>query len=97
MGPTALGEVSTRIGQQLTRTTAKNNPDEYRITLKPSEQWGEAYSAIDGGHKSLFFYNKSIKLRNGLFLQLCRVDPKGTYKINYIEVTVIGCSPASRY
>ncbi|KAK3750773.1 hypothetical protein QZH41_004497 [Actinostola sp. cb2023] len=93
IGPTALSNVNTNIGQQLTRTSAKNNPDEFRLTLKPSEYWGEAYSAMDGGHKSLFFYNKSLKLKNGLNLQLCRVDPKGTYKINYIEVTIYNGSP----
>jgi len=96
VGPTALSNVSTNIGQQLTRTSAKNNPDEYRITLKPGEYWGEAYSAIDGGHKSLFYFNKTINLTNGLNLQICRIDPEGTFKINYLEVSVFGGAPPPR-
>jgi len=93
VGPSALNDVTTKAGQQLARTSGKNNPDEFRITLKPTEHWGEAYSAIDGGHKSLFYYNETINLVNGLNLQLCRIDPAGTFNINYIEVSVFGGAP----
>merc|ERR1712212_675520 len=93
VGPSALNDVTTKAGQQLARTSGKNNPDEFRITLKPTEHWGEAYSAIDGGHKSLFYYNETINLVNGLNLQLCRIDPAGTFNINHIEVSVFGGAP----
>lgn len=72
----------------MTRSSSNNNPDEFRLTLKPSEYWGEAYSALDGGHKALFAYNKTIDLMNGLNLAVNRVKVDSEFYINYIEVTV---------
>jgi hypothetical protein len=88
IGYNALSNPTTQLGQQLVRTTSKNNPDEFRITLKPSEAWGEAYSAIDGGHKLVVFYNTVLDLTKGINLQICRREPDGEFKINYVEVFV---------
>lgn len=91
IGPTALYNVNTNVGQMLTRTSeSKNNPDQFCLTIKPNAYWGCAYSAMDGGHKTLAYYNQFFDVKNGLYLQICRVSPKGTFKINYIEVTIYG-------
>jgi len=69
-------------------STSKNNPDQFELTIKPSETFGSAYCAIDDGHKIVAQYSKSLKLSKGLWFEMYRDKSNEEYTINYIEVTV---------
>ena len=70
------------------RSTSINNPDQFVLSFKPSEPFGSAYCAIDYGHKILAKYSDTLKLSNGLTLELYRRESTDIYIINYIEITV---------
>ena len=65
-----------------------NNPDQFELSFKPSELFGSAYCAIDHGNKILAKYSNTLKLSNGLTLELYRRKSTDIYIINYIEITV---------
>ena len=67
---------------------SENNPDQFELSFKPSELFGSAYCAIDDGHKILAKYSDTLKLSEGLTLELYRRESTDMYIINYIEITV---------
>ena len=69
-------------------STATNNPDQFELSLKPSEMMGTAYCALDGGHKIIAQYNNSLQLSKGLWFEMYRFEASERYQINYIEITV---------
>ena len=69
-------------------TNSKNNPDQFKLTFKPSEAWGSAYCAIDDGHKIVAQYSDALKLSKGLKFELYRYKSTERYTINYVEITV---------
>lgn len=69
-------------------STANINPDQFEITLKPSELYGTAFSSIDFGHKIVALYSDSLNLSKGLWLDVYRFMSNEEYRINYIEVEI---------
>ena len=69
-------------------STSRNNPDQFELTIKPSETFGSAYCAIDDGHKIVAQYSDDLKLSKGLCFELYRFKSTERYTINYIEITV---------
>ena len=69
-------------------STSRNNPDQFELTIKPSETFGSAYCAIDDGHKIVAQYSDDLKLSKGLWFELYRFKRTERYTINYIESTV---------
>ena len=69
-------------------STATTNPDQFELSFKPSEMMGTAYCAIDGGHKIIAQYGKSLRLKKGLWFEMYRSESTQRYEISYIEITV---------
>ena len=92
-GKIALQNPNTEVAATVT-TNSKNNPDQFEISIKPSENFGSAYCAIDDGHKIVAQYTKELDLSKGLLLEVYRFKSKEEYKINYVEVTVYEDNPS---
>ena len=69
-------------------STSRNNPDQFELSMKPSEMFGSAYCAIDDGHKIVAQYSDTLKLSKGLTFEMYRFKSVERYTINYIEITV---------
>ena len=46
----------------LVSTTVQKNPDQFKMTFKPSETFGSAYCAIDDGHMIVAQYGDTLNL-----------------------------------
>ena len=68
-------------------TTVQKNPDQFKMTFKPSETFGSAYCAIDDGHMIVAQYGDTLNLSKGLTFELYRYQTE-RYTINYIEIAV---------
>lgn len=75
-------------------STANINPDQFELSFKPSEMYGSAFCSIDSGHKIVALYSDSLRLSDGLWLDLYRFESTKTYVINYIEIEIYKNSPA---
>ena len=86
----SLDATTFRGGVALASSTSTNLwPNEFEITIKPTEGLGCCYSSIDGGHKLMAApYRKSPSLSNGVFLEVFRDERAEVYVINYIEVSI---------
>ena len=69
-------------------TSSRNNPDQFELSIKPSEMFGSAYCAIDDGHKIVAQYSDTLKLSKGLTFEMYRFKSVESYTINYIEITI---------
>lgn len=68
----------------LVSTTVQKNPDQFKMTFKPSETFGSAYCAIDDGHMIVAQYGDTLNLSKGLTFELYRYQSTERYTINYI-------------
>ena len=71
----------------LVSTTVQKNPDQFKMTFKPSETFRSAYCAIDDGHMIVAQYGDTLNLSKGLTFELYRYQTE-RYTINYIEIAV---------
>ena len=71
----------------LVSTTVQKNPDQFKMTFKPSETFGSAYCAIDDGHMIVAQYGDTLNLSKGLTFELYRYQTE-RYTINYIEIAM---------
>lgn len=71
----------------LVSTTVQKNPDQFKMTFKPSETFGSAYCAIDDGHMIVAQYGDTLNLSKGLTFELYRYQTE-RYTFNYIEIAV---------
>ena len=71
----------------LVSTTVQKNPDQFKMTFKPSETFGSAYCAIDDGHMIVAQYGDTLNLSKGLTFELYRYQTE-RYTINEIEIAV---------
>ena len=71
----------------LVSTTVQKNPDQFKMTFKPSETFGSAYCAIDDGHMIVAQYGDTLSLSKGLTFELYRYQTE-RYTFNYIEIAV---------
>jgi hypothetical protein len=78
---------------QVVRSNARTNPDQFEITLKPTEYWGSAYCSIDDGHKVCCQFGRKLKLNQELILDLYRDESHEVYNLNYVEVWIYVDSP----
>ena len=79
---------ATVIDEGTIKSDATTNPDQFELSFKPSEMMGTAYCAIDGGHKIIAQYGKTLRLKKGLWFEMYRSESRQRYEINYIEITV---------
>lgn len=63
-------------------------PEEFILTISPSQQWGSCYFAGDSGLISPSSYGQSIYLDHGLWLEVYREGSNEKYIINYIIVEI---------
>ena len=63
-------------------------PEQFVMTMKPSQRWGSCYDAIDSGVISPVSYTRSISLNKGLYLEVYREDTSEQYVFNYIMVEI---------
>jgi hypothetical protein len=65
-------------------------PQLFQITIKSNDRecLGSCYSAVDGGLSMSFVYSGSLRLSDGLRLELYRGELSETYNINYFEVSI---------
>ena len=79
-----------RIG---TRTPAigsgKTFPEQAVITLKPADQWGNCYTAHNGGSLNYMQYQRHLDFSKGLSLEIYKDDKIERIGVKFIEVTVI--------
>ena len=84
-----MGEVissrSTRGGASY---SASILPEEFVITLAPSERWGSCYSALASGLISPVTYTRYLYLDQGLWLEVYAEDTSERYLFNYIIVEI---------
>ena len=71
----------------LVSTTVQKNPDQFKMTFKPSETFRSAYCAIDDGHMIVAQYGDTLNLSKGLTFELYRYQTE-RYTFNYIEIAV---------
>ena len=71
----------------LVSTTVQKNPDQFKMTFKPSETFRSAYCAIDDGHMIVAQYGDTLNLSKGLTFELYRYQTE-RYTINEIEIAV---------
>jgi hypothetical protein len=75
------------------RTGTRNNPDQFEIVIKPTQYWGSAYCALDGGNKLCVAYSSTLDVNEGVLLDVYRYEANETYTLNYIEVWIYRDSP----
>ena len=63
-------------------------PEQFAMTIKPSQHWGSCYTAADGGVISPVSYEQSIFLDRGLWLEVYRENNDENLSINYISVEI---------
>lgn len=63
-------------------------PEQFVLTIKPSQQWGSCYTAIDSGIISPVAYTRSVDLDEGLWLEVYRENLSEQYTFNYIQVEI---------
>ena len=68
--------------------SASTLPEEFIITLAPSERWGSCYSALASGLISPTTYTRSINLDQGLWLEVYAEGTNERYLFNYIIVEI---------
>ena len=71
----------------LVSTRVQKNPDQFKMTFKPSETFRSAYCAIDDGHMIVAQYGDTLNLSKGLTFELYRYQTE-RYTINEIEIAV---------
>ena len=63
-------------------------PEEFVLTIKPTEYWGSCYFAVDSGLISPVTYSRRIDLRKGLWLEVYAENTSEKYLFNYIIVEI---------
>ena len=63
-------------------------PEEFILTIKPTEYWGSCYFAADSGLISPTAYSGRINPQRGLYLEVYAEDSSEKYLFNYIIVEI---------
>ena len=63
-------------------------PEEFVLTIKPTEYWGSCYFATDSGLISPVTYSRWIDPRKGLWLEVYAEGISEKYLFNYIIVEI---------
>ena len=63
-------------------------PEEFVLTIKPTEYWGSCYFAADSGLISPTTYSGRINPQRGLCLEVYAEDSTEKYLFNYIIVEI---------
>ena len=63
-------------------------PEQFVLTIKPSQQWGSCYNSVDSGVISPVAYTRTINLDQGLWLEVYRENTNEQYVFNYITVEI---------
>ena len=84
MGDT-LGSRSTRGGSSHSSPIL---PEEYVLTLAPTQSWGTCFYAADNGRITVVTYSQTLHPEEGLWLEVYREDSSENYVINYIYVEI---------
>ena len=63
-------------------------PEQFVLTIKPSQKWGSCYHSADSGLISPVAYTRSINLDQGLWLEVYREGSNEQYAFNYIKVEI---------
>ena len=63
-------------------------PEEFVLTIKPTEYWGSCYFAIDSGLISPVTYTRRIDPQKGLWLEAYAENTSEKYIFNYIIVEI---------
>ena len=64
-------------------------PEQFVMTIQPSQRWGSCYTASDGAWDDFSnWYEQSIFLDRGLWLEVYREDNDEKLSINYISVEI---------
>ena len=63
-------------------------PEQFVLTLKPSQGYGSCYNAIDSGLISPVGFKREMSLDKGLSLEVYREDTHEKYIFNYILVEI---------
>ena len=71
----------------LVSITVQKNPDQFKMTFKPSETFGSAHCAIDDGHMIVAQCGDTLNLSKGLTFELYLYQTE-RYTINEIEIAV---------
>ena len=82
---TVLGSPNARGGASY---SASILPEEFVITLAPSQHWGSCFSALASGLISPATYAQSIYPDQGLWLEVYAEDTSERYLFNYIIVEI---------
>ena len=64
------------------------HPEQFTMTIKPSQRWGSCYSAGDSGIISPASYTRNIYPDQGLWLEVYRENTAELYSFNYIKVEI---------
>ena len=63
-------------------------PEQFVLTIKPSQKWGSCYNSVDSGVISPVSYTRTINLDQGLWLEVYREGSHEQYVFNYIKVEI---------
>jgi len=63
-------------------------PEQFVLTIKPSQKWGSCYNSVDSGVISPVSYTRSINLNRGLWLEVYKEGFSEQYVFNYIKVEI---------
>ena len=85
MGETLTG-YSTKSGASY--SADDQLPEEFVVTLAPSQKWGSCFSSIAHGLLSPATYNQNINLNEKLWLEVYAEGTTEQYEFNYIIVEI---------
>ena len=63
-------------------------PEQFVLTIKPSEYWGSCYFAVDSSLISPVGYSRRINPQRGLWLEVYAEGTNERYLFNYISVEI---------
>ena len=63
-------------------------PEQFDITIKPTEYWGSCYFGADSGLISPVYYSRRINPQRGLWLEVYAEHTSEKYLFNYIIVEI---------
>ena len=86
------GTMGDVFGSRSTRGGASHQssilPEEFVLTIKPTEYWGSCHFATDSGLISPVAYSRRIDPRKGLWLEVYAESTSEKYVFNYIIVEI---------
>ena len=86
------GTMGDVLGSRSTRGGASHQssilPEEFVLTIKPTEYWGSCHFAVDSGLISPVTYSRRIDPRKGLWLEVYAEHTSERYVFNYITVEI---------